>query len=72
MAGPVSEEAKAELVPEDPNADPNDFAALDKAWEEDAVGFGPDAAPSCKDRRVAQIRAGRRPAADLPTKGEAL
>lgn len=72
LAGPVSEEAAAELVPEDPNADPNDFAALDKAWEEEAVSFGPDAAPGCKDRLVAQIRAGRRPAADLPTKGEAL
>lgn len=72
LAGPASEEATAELVPEGPNADPNDFAALDKAWEEEAVSFGPDAAPSCKDRLVAQIRAGRRPAADLPTKGEAL
>lgn len=71
LAGPASEEAKAELVPEELNADPNDFAALDKAWEEEAVSFGPDAAPSCKDRLVAQIRAGRRPATELSTKGEA-
>ena len=41
-------------------------AALDAQWEEEAVTFGPAAAPSCKDRLVAQIRAGRRPAADLP------
>jgi nitrate reductase delta subunit len=55
-----------ELVPEGPDADPNDLAALDAQWEEEAVTFGPDAAPSCKDRIVAQIRAGRRPPADLP------
>ena len=56
-----------ELVPEGRDTDPNDFAALDAQWEEEAVSFGPAAAPSCKDRLVAQIRAGRRPAADLPT-----
>ncbi len=71
LAGPGREDAGAELVPDDANADPNDFAALDKAWEEEAVRFGPDAAPSCKDRLVAQIRAGRRPAANLRTGGEA-
>jgi len=77
LAGPPSEEAAAELVPEDPNADPNDFAALDEAWEEEAVSFGPDAAPACKERLIAQIRAGRRPAAGRPAanpaaKGETL
>jgi nitrate reductase delta subunit len=55
-----------EVVPEGEDADPNDLAALDAQWEEEAVTFGPDAAPSCKDRIVAQIRAGRRPPADLP------
>ena len=54
-----------------PDTDPNDFAALDAQWEEEAVTFGPGAAPSCKDRLVAQIRAGRRPAADLPSLGRA-
>ena len=72
LSGPASDEARAELVPEDACADPNDFAALDKEWEEEAVSFGPEAAPSCKDRLVAQIRAGRRPVADPPPKGEAL
>lgn len=51
------------VVPEGRDTDPNDFAALDAQWEEEAVSFGPAAAPSCKDRLVAQIRAGRRPAA---------
>ncbi len=55
---------EAELVPEDHDADPNDFAALDAQWEEEAVTFGPGAAPTCKDRIVSQIRAGRRPVAD--------
>ena len=54
-----------------PTPIPTTFAALDAQWEEEAVTFGPAAAPSCKDRLVAQIRAGRRPVADAPMKGEA-
>jgi nitrate reductase delta subunit len=71
LAMPAADAKQMEVVPEDPNADPNDFAALDAQWEEEAVTFGPAAAPSCKDRLVAQIRAGRRPVADAPMKGEA-
>ena len=43
-------------------AEPNDLAALDAAWEETAVSFGPgDAADGCSvDRLRIQIRAGRR------------
>jgi nitrate reductase delta subunit len=55
-------EAELMAVPDD--ADPNDFAALDAQWEEEAVTFGPSATPSCKDRIVSQIRAGRRPVAN--------
>jgi nitrate reductase delta subunit len=58
--------AAVEVVPEDKDTDPNDFAALDAQWEEEAVTFGPGTPPTCKDRIVAQIRAGRRPPADLP------
>ena len=57
-------DAEVELVAEGDDVDPNDFAALDAQWEEEAVTFGPGAAPSCKDRLVSQIRAGRRPVAD--------
>lgn len=71
LATPAADTADMEVVPEDPDVDPDDFAALDAQWEEEAVNFGPDAAPSCKDRLVAQIRAGRRPAPDAPVKGEA-
>jgi len=70
LAVPAADTAELEVVPEDPDFDPNDFAALDAQWEEEAVTFGPDAAPSCKDRLVAQIRAGRRPVSDVPVKGE--
>ena len=38
---------------------------LDAQWEEEAVTFGPGATPNCKDRLVAQIRAGRRRPADV-------
>lgn len=44
----------------DPLAD--DLAALDAAWEEEEVRFGPGADSSCKDEIVAKVRAGRRPA----------
>ena len=71
LSGPGPEDARPDVVPEETDADPNDFAALDAAWEEEAVTFGPGAAQSCKDRLVAQIRAGRRPVPDVPIKGEA-
>ncbi len=45
-----------------PEPDPNDLAALDAAWEEEEVRFGPGADTSCKDEIVAKVRAGRRPA----------
>jgi nitrate reductase delta subunit len=57
-------DAEVEVAAEIDDADPNDFAALDAQWEEEAVTFGPGAAPTCKDRIVSQIRAGRRPVAD--------
>jgi nitrate reductase delta subunit len=59
---------RPEALPESVNvlepaeADANDLAALDAQWEEAAVTFGPEAAPSCKDELVARIRAARRPA----------
>jgi nitrate reductase molybdenum cofactor assembly chaperone NarJ/NarW len=50
----------AELLKEaDP--DPDDFVALDAAWEDEPVTFGP-VASSCKDGLVARLRAARRPA----------
>jgi nitrate reductase delta subunit len=46
---------------------PNDLAALDAAWEEVEVTFGPAAAPQCgKDGLTAKLRAALRPAPDMP------
>ena len=49
--------------------DPNDLAALDAAWEEEEVTFGPAAAAAAqcgKDGLAAKLRAGRRPAQGMP------
>jgi nitrate reductase delta subunit len=53
----------------EPDEDPNDLAALDAAWEEEEVTFGPGAAAAAqcgKDGLVAKLRAGRRPAPGVP------
>lgn len=52
----------AQPLAELPDEDPNDLAALDAQWEDEPVTFGPESTPSCKDKLIAKIRAGRRPA----------
>lgn len=61
---PKGEDIAAVLA--EPDADPDDLAALDAAWEDEPVQFGPGATDSCKDGLIARIRAGRRPAPGLP------
>jgi nitrate reductase delta subunit len=54
----------------EPDEDPNDLAALDAAWEDEEVTFGPGAAAAAqcgKDGLAAKLRAARRPAPDMPT-----
>jgi nitrate reductase delta subunit len=49
--------------------DPNDLAALDAAWEEEEVVFGPAAAAAAQcgnDGIAAKVRAARRPAPGMP------
>jgi nitrate reductase delta subunit len=58
-AKPKGEDVASLLQLPDPDAD--DLAALDAAWEDEAVTFGPGA-NSCKDTLIAKVRAGRRPA----------
>lgn len=48
-----------------PDADGNDLAAVDAAWEDAPVSFGPDSA--CKDGIVARIRGALRPAPGVTT-----
>jgi nitrate reductase molybdenum cofactor assembly chaperone NarJ/NarW len=54
--------ASVASVLDGPDADPEDLVALDAAWEDEPVSFGPGAAASCKDGLIARIRASRRPA----------
>jgi nitrate reductase delta subunit len=50
-----------------PDTDAADLAALDAAWEDEPVAFGPSAGSACKDRLIAKLRAGRRPAPNRST-----
>jgi nitrate reductase delta subunit len=59
-AKPKGEEISALLAAPDPDA--ADLAALDAAWEDEPVSFGPGTGDGCKDGLIARIRAGRRPA----------
>lgn len=59
---PKGEDISALLRQPDPDA--NDLAALDAAWEDEPVNFGPGAG-GCKDELVAKVRAGRRPASGV-------
>ena len=61
---PKGDEVSALLALPDP--DPLDLAALDAAWEDEAVQFGPGAGDSCKDGLVAHVRGALRPAPDMP------
>jgi nitrate reductase delta subunit len=44
----------------EPDPDASDLAAIDAAWEDEPVNFGPNT--GCKDGLIARIRAGLRPA----------
>jgi nitrate reductase delta subunit len=61
---PKGEEVSALLAL--PDIDPLDLAALDAAWEEEAVTFGPGASDSCKDGLMAHVRSALRPAPGMP------
>lgn len=62
-AKPKEEEVSALLDLPDPDA--GDLAALDRAWEDEPVRFGPDAG-GCKDGLIARVRGALRPAPDMP------
>lgn len=63
-AKPKDEEVSALLQLPDPDA--NDLAALDAAWEDEPVNFGPGSGDGCKDGLIARVRGGLRPAPDMP------
>jgi len=61
---PKQDDVTALLALPDPDA--NDLAALDAAWEDEEVRFGPTANDGCKDGLIARVRGALRPAPDMP------
>ncbi|HZP71683.1 MAG TPA: nitrate reductase molybdenum cofactor assembly chaperone [Pseudolabrys sp.] len=59
-AKPKDEDVSVLLQSPDPEA--SDLAALDAAWEDEPVTFGPGAGDGCKDGLIARIRGALRPA----------
>ena len=51
---------------ESPDPDATDLVALDRAWEDEPVQFGPGADAGCKDSLIARVRGALRPAPDMP------
>ncbi|MFV0296725.1 MAG: nitrate reductase molybdenum cofactor assembly chaperone [Hyphomicrobiaceae bacterium] len=59
--------AQMEALRAEPDPDPDDLEALDAAWEEEEVIFGPGASSDCGvDTLAAKLRQARRPAPDMP------
>jgi nitrate reductase delta subunit len=63
-AKPKDDEVSALLTLPDPDA--SDLAALDAAWADEPVMFGPSASDGCKDGLIARVRGALRPAPDMP------
>lgn len=55
-----------EALRAEPDPEPDDLAALDAAWEEEEVLFGPGAAACGKDSIVSKVRQAQRPAPGMP------
>lgn len=71
----AKDKPKGELIAaalQAPDVDPNDLAALDAAWEDEEVRFGPGAGDGCKDNLMARVRGGLRPAPDMPVSSQNL
>lgn len=62
-AKPAEDAVSALMQAPDPDA--SDLAALDAAWEDEPVTFGPGAT-GCKDGLIARVRGALRPAPDMP------
>lgn len=61
IAAAQPDESALEALRQEADPAPDDFAALDAAWEEEAVTFGPGQA-GCRDDLSSKIRQARRPA----------
>jgi len=63
-AKPDDAEVSALLQLPDPDA--TDLVALDAAWADEPVNFGPGSGDGCKDNLIARVRGALRPAPDMP------
>lgn len=59
------DQAALQALRAEPDPEPDDLAALDAAWEEEEVLFGPGAAACGKDSIVSKVRQAQRPAPGL-------
>ena len=66
LAATTPKEAEVSALLALPDPDANDLTALDAAWEDEEVRFGPGANDGCKDGLIARVRGGLRPAPDMP------
>jgi len=66
LARAKAERAQVDALLDQPDPEPTDLAALDAAWEDAPVTFGPNSSDGCKDEFISRIRAANRPAPDLP------
>jgi nitrate reductase delta subunit len=62
IAGAKPGDLALDALRAEPEPAPDDLEALDAAWADEAVMFGPGAANACGDDLSAKIRQGRRPA----------
>ena len=66
LADAKPQAAVVETLLRESDENPEDLAALDAAWEEEEVTFGPAAAQCGKDGLIAKVRAVQRPAPGMP------
>jgi nitrate reductase delta subunit len=71
IAPAADTDAEAAVLPEEADVDPDNLSALDAAWEDKPVSFGPEATSGCHDDLIARLRAAKRPAADGAARREA-
>jgi len=67
LAAAKPKDADISALLQSPDPDATDLAALDAAWEDEPVNFGPGAGDSCKDGLIARVRGAMRPAPGVST-----
>ena len=65
LAASKPKDEDVSVLLQSPDADAADLAALDAAWEDEPVSFGPGTGDGCKDGLIARVRGAMRPAAGL-------